>query len=702
MNLLMQIFIFGNILIPNNQYIQEININDNLTEIQFKEDTQAKLTLKYNNKSIENINQKKLTLSEPINTNLEVYENHNLIFYLSYLEFLFDENPDLEINSFSFNSNHDHINIKNTSSKIGILNLDQLKILYNDTEIDKTFEIEGNYLQKENYIIFDKELNLTLSKNFKQESKIEIFYKDKKIDSICNLKDQNCNFSNLIKDLIYKKIFNRWEIYNQQNKIDQEQPLIEIDQENQKIQISVKSQQDQYTYKIINLEIDNQTQIENQIDINLNFDQIVLNLIDNLGNQSKINLTSTIKAEQNKYQEVQSYQQEIQTLNQNITNLKSNFLNQPDTNQTDNSKQDQISEENTQEILETPIQNPIPCNNKLKILKINPQNSENQEYIILKNQLNSKLELNNCKIIDHKQNQISLPSTINPNQELQIFSKNILNNDQDQIFLIDTLSNQQIDECTYKINKFNQYQEIICNLEITPEKNLSTPEVELISDTLNTQDLSETLYTQESSNINYIHENSILITEINANPIGTDKNNEWIEIYNPGQDFNGKISIKINDEIEIFNINIKKQAYQILNPKKALTNSNLKIELNNQVITIKNSKENESYALINQAFEPTKFITLGESNPSKETLECKIQEINLNTNEFTCNQMLFLNQNPINIKINQDIEVKYLKTKDQNIVLEIINTKENFINLKNTSFTILSILSLIFMHKISF
>ncbi|MBT5347111.1 hypothetical protein HOL52_04530 [bacterium] len=655
-----------------------------------------------------------------------------------------NQNPEIKIKKFSFNSDRDYLNLEIKTKNFGFIDISKLKIIYNETKLDQDYIYEGEYIKDENNILYKKNITIKIHKNFKQESNIQIYYSDILMDQVCNQKVRVCKFNQLPKNIFLEREKDLWFLLKANKKVTTIKPKLEIILNQSAIEIKIIQKDPYLKFEIDKIFINNIIK-EGKININDEINSLEIQYKDNLSNLYRENITELINKEKIKYTELENLKKEIKNLNEKIKNdleakeiqkeLNNNQLktekknlNELKNNQLITGKktldalvsnelktEKETQEENTKKNKTNPS-----CSSKLNLEKINPNNKNKTEYVIIYNSSTENINLEGCILIDNKNNQIKLPEKINNLQRIKVYSKNILNNDYDKIKLIEKNSNKNISECEYKINSTNRYQEISCDtLEIENNKNLNLVNQETLKkekskiNFLNTENTEETI--QEISNDGTSNQNkneyekpnlnhNIIITEINANPEGKDKNKEWIELLNKGENFKGVIEIQINGKKELHKIEIERNQYLTLEPKNILTNSKMEINIigseQNLIIT-NNALEKHSYALINNQFQQTELISKTKKNPIKENLECTITNINLNTNRLECKDITFFIESNMNIKENDKVKINYIKLDNHYYAEEIIKINEKKLNLKNTGFTILSISSLIFMHKIS-
>tara|TARA_Y100001970_G_C14225371_1_gene855305 strand:- start:156 stop:2159 length:2004 start_codon:yes stop_codon:yes gene_type:complete len=628
-----------------------------------------------------------------------------------------DQNPKIHINKFSFNSENDYIEILVKTSIIGYLDLNKFKIIYNEAESNQDLRFEGVFIKDKNHIFFKENLSIKLIKNFKQESKIKIFYQDAIKDEICNLNLKECKFRNLPKDIFIERNDEKWILTKDKDLLNNQKPDFKLIKKENFLEIQTLQKDQNLKYKIEEISINDQSINSPRINLEENINSVSINYSDNLSNTYIKDISDRVKEEKIRYEEFIKYEKKIKDLNNKFqVNLKEKeFLNKKiqeqkvaitETKQTKYKKQEKYEGTDESQV-EKDHKESIKCSKELIIYKVNPNTNEKTEYVIIKNQKNNEINLTGCILKDEKDNQIEIPSEFKNLKEIKIESKNILNNDKDTIELLDKNTNQKISICKYQVNTKNKHKEITCTNESDKQITELKDEVKesekksIISnqkiDSPNTKSQK-----QITNGINNSHK--IKITEINANPKGKDKNNEWLEIFNEGEDYNGIIKLKINSKYEEHYININKGEYKIIKPENTLTNTKLEILLegeNSNPIKLNNSLENQSYSLINNEFKQSEFISKSQKNPSEENMQCAIQEINYNTNIFKCDNINFISDKNQDIKINDTVKINYLKYDNQNFAKEIIKVKEKKVSFKNTGFTILSILSLVFMHKIS-
>ena len=626
-----------------------------------------------------------------------------------------DQNPKIQIHKFSFNSENDYVEIQLKTQNIGYLDLNKFMIIYNGQETNQDLRFEGIFIKDKNYIFFKHDLSIKLFKNFKQESKVKIFYQDILQDEICNLNSKECKFINLPKNIFIEKNNENWKLIKDKYFINYKKPEFKLINKDNFIEIQTLQKDPYLKYRIDEISINNKSNKSLIINLKENINSVLINYTDNLSNNYSEDISNRVIKEKIRYEEIKKFEENIQDLKNKfeVNLIEKNLLNKNIEKQKEVTKQttdkEQEKNESTEEIKS--INNhkeTAKCSKELFIYKVNPNTIEKTEYILIKNQKNNEINLTGCKLKDEKNNQIEIPSETKNFKEIKIESKNILNNDKDTVELLDMNTNQKISVCKYKVNTKNKYKEITCineeNKEII-ESNDKAKESQKQIIMVNNQKIESPEQNNQKNLTNEINNNhKIKITEINANPKGKDKDNEWIELFNEGEDFSGIIKLKINSKYEEHFIDINKGEYKIINPKNTLTNTQLEILLdgkNSKIIKLNNSLENKSYSLINNVFKQTDFISKSQKNPSEQTTECKIQEVNLNTNIFKCNNVDFISEKNHDIKINDNVKINYIKYNNQNFSKEIIKVKVKKLSFKNTGFTILSILSLVFMHKIS-
>jgi len=273
----------------NNLYTQT---NKNQHEFNFENHELSEIKIHFNQKIINPI-ENKTTIKEEIKTDLIVYKNDFILFKKNFLEFLINKNNKIQIESFSFNSNNDFLKLTIKSNGIGFIELDKLNIKYNDQNLEKDFEIIGSHLIQNKNIFFKDQIELTILKNFKQDSQIEIYYENKKIDEICTIKRQNCNFSNLPKNTIVEKKEDKWIIKNENGSTVLNEPKIKLVKNQNQVLIDIHKNET-FEYSLKKILIDNKIQENSKINLDNEFESLEIEIIDNLSNNFKINISEKI------------------------------------------------------------------------------------------------------------------------------------------------------------------------------------------------------------------------------------------------------------------------------------------------------------------------------------------------------------------------------------------------------------------------
>ena len=139
-----------------------------------------------------------------------------------------DQNPKIQIQKFSFNSENDYVEIQLKTQNIGYLDLNKFMIIYNGQETNQDLRFEGIFIKDKNYIFFKHDLSIKLFKNFKQESKVKIFYQDILQDEICNLNSKECKFINLPKNIFIEKNNENWKLIKDKYFINYKKPEFKL------------------------------------------------------------------------------------------------------------------------------------------------------------------------------------------------------------------------------------------------------------------------------------------------------------------------------------------------------------------------------------------------------------------------------------------------------------------------------------------
>lgn len=369
------------------------------------------------------------------------------------------------------------------------------------------------------------------------------------------------------------------------------------------------------------------------------------------------------------------------------TNTESNTIQQP--------------LENTTESPETT--NPTPQPGELKIIEV-MANSSN-EYIVLQNTSNKSLGLGQTYLTDKTQTKHKLENVVL---------------EANAIIKIETLKFQinNSNEIIYLFNKDNQLLEEFIIIDSTPETPITNSNQQVLNDQtdqlqeeLNTNQQANTFETSNSDNteadptINTINTKQetqqepvelpdslkievgdLLITEIYANPVGTDKGQEFIEIYNNSES---------NIVLDQLNLQINTKTYQLsgdISPDQfvvikqfPVTNSQttLKLIAGETIIdqvSYASSSEGKSLIKINDSWYQT-------TQPSPEAENGTI-EVYTGSIDVTDTTIIFNDQNlniegfTLELGKYENAKIEYLKT-NQGDQTEIINISD----LKKTTTT---------------
>jgi len=710
--------------------IQKITTQDQKSTIYLNKNypNEAQLFFNQKNHSLAK-NLKEYTSPEKIQTDIIIHDNQKVLDIIPYLNLHINQDIQITVQEFSFNSDSDYITLKLQTPQMGLVNLSDLKIIYNQKEITNNFQISSPHLKNSDILLFNQNLELTIQKNFNIQSQFQISYKDQLIIDFCTENKQQCQFQDLAKHHSIKHKQGKW-IYLNPNKVPQNTPQANIQfklnkNSDNSYNINILPSFPTSVYQITQQSLlINQKPLDTNKDINLtdNIQDAIFQYQDNLSNQYQVNITEDLKKFQTQMLNlIQNIQDPLQAIiaNQTTNNQKNTNNQQQSSDPDSNTNPDPTPKTQTAENNTTKAE--LTCPGTITIHSLLPQpKAGKKEIVILKNLANTTFNLEHCELKDQKNNLISLPKTINKLETLHIESNNILNNSGDTIYLIDKHKQEILDSCEYNANQVAENQYISCNQAQTannnPDIKVQNPEQPNTDTDTNTEtkkdqtppetntkvtpEIATTQKAQPHTNIN------IKITEVMANPIGSDKNQEWIEVQNQGsEEFHNNLTLKTNQRQETLTLKLKPQEIVVINPQNTLRNTDLKITLLYQGQTldsaqISKSLEGESFVSHKDNFISTKYVSKGEINPEIQKLKCKITEINLNLNSFICNQQDFFYKEITNLTKDQ-VEIEYIFYNQQNNVLKIIQSTDTpLINYQNAGFTILSIGSLLLMHKL--
>lgn len=301
----------------------------------------------------------------------------------------------------------------------------------------------------------------------------------------------------------------------------------------------------------------------------------------------------------------------------------------------------------------------------------NPEGSDTgNEWIQLWNQSEKDLNLNGW-FLDDSEGQ-STPYEfgdliIQAGEKYKIFnaeSKVNLNNDSDKVRLF-TPKMELFDELNYENAGSAEV--------IGKTKNVVSDENEEINE--------DNLDSVEKDEIASWDGMEIMITELMPNPEGSDTGNEWIEIFNPNSK---SISldnwiIQINKkEIKLDGIMIEANFYNVVDVS-GIANTTASISLISpdetivQELNYEKSMEGLSYALINNEFEWTRFITKQSENPEKMYKEGVVELVNLDDFEIVVGEESYFLESRLEVDLSLGDKVKlgFIQSDDVKYIVDI-------------------------------
>ena len=318
-------------------------------------------------------------------------------------------------------------------------------------------------------------------------------------------------------------------------------------------------------------------------------------------------------------------------------------------------------------------------------------NSDN-EFIVLKNNTQSKVDLQNLYLTDKTNKQHFLEGFLDSDSQTKIDQLTFtLNNSNEEIFLINSLDNKTIDHFSYKSSILNE----IIYKNSTSQTKQTAPSTDIKSEQkqVNIQEIPKELQKH----------NQIQITEIHPNPKGLERENEFIELHNPNDFVLNTTSYKLT--INTKEVELPKQLKPFeywSTQKKSITNNQAKISLYFQdklidEFTYQTSPENFSYKKINKEWVLSSLKSRDKHNGEiidyngELTVENNVLQIESNT----------IQQNTVKLE-NGHYENTHLKIHLNNDKYELIQILESDLQQKTkktpendiTSMGILSMASL--------
>ncbi|MBT6293383.1 hypothetical protein HOJ01_01085, partial [bacterium] len=207
-----------------------------------------------------------------------------------------NQNPEIKIKKFSFNSDRDYLNLEIKTKNFGFIDISKLKIIYNETKLDQDYIYEGEYIKDENNILYKKNITIKIHKNFKQESNIQIYYSDILMDQVCNQKVRVCKFNQLPKNIFLEREKDLWFLLKANKKVTTIKPKLEIILNQSAIEIKIIQKDPYLKFEIDKIFINNIIK-EGKININDEINSLEIQYKDNLSNLYRENITELINKE---------------------------------------------------------------------------------------------------------------------------------------------------------------------------------------------------------------------------------------------------------------------------------------------------------------------------------------------------------------------------------------------------------------------
>lgn len=351
------------------------------------------------------------------------------------------------------------------------------------------------------------------------------------------------------------------------------------------------------------------------------------------------------------------------------------------------------------------------------LIILNAMPNADKEFISIQNSTLEPIDLKNVYITDKTAKKMYLTGIIQPEEIKQI--KNLtfaLNNSDEEIYIKNTDNNEIIDFREYK--KSTQDQLIDFSLvENTKEQELSnenqnTREIETSNETVqilesnieleqsnilaenptnNSENLNQITYNpSETSNQNQDASNSlestenaqhITITEVLPNPHGDERENQFIEIFNPNP-FSldtTKYKVMINSkEIELPTNLEPKQYFSTNKLQLSNTKASIKLTYKDQIIQELNynkTTEGLSFIDINNQWLQTSLITRDKANGKINNYNQSIQVLD--------NQILIedtqIKQGPLNLQDGTYEKAEFMTLENSNgeEIIKIINLEQS-------------------------
>ncbi len=351
------------------------------------------------------------------------------------------------------------------------------------------------------------------------------------------------------------------------------------------------------------------------------------------------------------------------------------------------------------------------------LIILNAMPNADKEFISIQNSTLEPIDLKNVYITDKTAKKMYLTGIIQPEEIKQI--KNLtfaLNNSDEEIYIKNTDNNEIIDFREYK--KSTQDQLIDFSLvENTKEQELSnenqnTREIETSNETVqilesnieleqsnilaenptnNSENLNQITYNpSETSNQNQDASNSlestenaqhITITEVLPNPHGDERENQFIEIFNPNP-FSldtTKYKLMINSkEIELPTNLEPKQYFSTNKLQLSNTQASIKLTYKDQIIQELNynkTTEGLSFIDINNQWLQTSLITRDKANGKINNYNQSIQVLD--------NQILIedtqIKQGPLNLQDGTYEKAEFMTLENSNgeEIIKIINLEQS-------------------------
>ena len=428
-----------------------------------------------------------------------------------------------------------------------------------------------------------------------------------------------------------------------------------------------------------------QSELKDFQKFNINQSECLNETIDNSFFTKNKPLEPFIQQQSSETNTIQKQSSETNTIQQQSseTNTESNTIQQPSEKETD-------SPETT---------NPTPQPGELKIIEV-MANSSN-EYIVLQNTSNKPLGLGQTYLTDKTQTKHKLGNTLlEANDTIKIESLKFQINNNDEIIYLFNKDNQLLEEFIIidsnpEIPITNSNQQNLNNQidQIQKESNTTQQAISNSDNTaadpqINAENTKQETQQEpiEPPDSSEIEVGDLLITEIYANPVGTDKGQEFIEIYNNSESniVLDQITLQINTKTYQLSGEISADQFVVIK-QFPVTNSQttLKIIAGETIIdqaSYASSSEGKSLIKIHDSWYQT-------TQPSPEAENGTI-DIYTGSIEVTDTTIIFNDQNlniegfTLELGKYENAKIEYLKT-NQGDQTEIINISD----LKKTTTT---------------